>query len=90
VAPLYDIGTALCHNTQFVGQAPKSKSFRSAHTEQIKLVKDFSWFDYGASHNLKDECAEIFAGPELIDSKRRNALIKMIGNHVGEIIDIFP
>jgi len=51
-------------------------------------VKDFSWFDYGALHDLKDECADIFAKSELIDDKRRDAHVRAIGNRVGEIIDI--
>jgi hypothetical protein len=88
VAPIYDSGTSLWHDTQFVGQAPRSKPFRSTHTEQIKLVKDFSWFNYNALADLKDECAEIFARSELIDGKRRDALVRAIGNRVKEIYDI--
>ena len=87
-APIYDSGTALWHDTQFVGQAPKSKPFRSTHAEQIKLAKGFSWFNYNTLTDLKDECAEIFSKSALIDDKRRDALVRAIGNRVGEIIDI--
>ena len=87
-SPIYDSGTALWHDTQFVGRAPKSKPFRSTHAEQIKLVQDFGWFDYSALHGLGDECAEIFAKSERIDKKRRNDLVKAIENRAKEIAQI--
>lgn len=84
-APIYDSGTSLWHNTQFVGRAPRSKSFEGTHEEQITLVRDFSWFDYRALHDLGGECAEIFAKSELIDEKRRDALVRAIEARVKEI-----
>jgi len=85
-SPIYDSGTSLWHDSQFVGRAPKSKPFRSTHAEQIELVKDLSWFDYSALHGLGDECAEIFAKSELIDDKRRNALVRAIESRTKEIV----
>jgi len=85
VAPIYDSGTALWHDSQFVARAPKSKPFRSTHAEQIKLVQDFSWFSYGSLNGIGDECAEIFAQSELIDEKRRTALVRAIVSRANEI-----
>jgi len=85
MAPIYDSGTALWHDTQFVGRPAKSKPFRSTHAEQIKLVKDFSWFDYRVLHDLGDECREIFAKSELIDEKRRDALVRAVEARAREI-----
>jgi len=87
-SPIYDSGTALWHDTQFVGRAPKSKPFRSTHAEQIKLVKDFSWFNHSALHDLGDECAEIFAKSKMIDENRRSMLVKAIESRAKEIARI--
>jgi len=84
-SPIFDSGSALWHDSQFVGRAAKSKPFRSTHSEQIKLVKDFSWFDTQALHGLGNECAEIFARSELIDETRRDRLVRAIENRVKEI-----
>jgi len=87
-SPIYDSGTALWHDTQFVGRAPKSKPFRSTHAEQIKLVTDFSWFDYGELHGLGDEIARIFEKSKLIDENRRSALVKAIENRAEDIVEM--
>jgi len=85
IAPIYDSGTALWHDTQYVGRAPKSKPFRPTHSEQIKLVQDFNWFDYDALQGLGDECAEIFNQSDWIDAKRRDALVRAIEVRAKEI-----
>jgi|GEM_PF-4014044 len=85
MAPIYDSGTSLWHDTQFVGQAPKSKPFRSAHVEQIKLVRDVGWFEHCALYGISDECSKIFAKSEFIDEKRRDALTRAIEDRVKEI-----
>jgi len=74
LAPIFDNGTSLWHNTQFVGRAPKSKSFEGTHEEQIKLVRDLSWFDLSALKGIKDECIEILSKSEYIDKERRIAI----------------
>jgi len=86
IAPIYDSGTSLWHDSQFVGQPAKSKPFRSTHLEQIKLVRDFSWFDPSALQGLGDECMEIFTKSELIDEKRRTSLVREIENRTKEIV----
>ena len=86
VAPIYDSGTSLWHDSQFVGRPAKSKPFRSTHLEQIKLVKDFSWLDSNALQGLGDECAEIFAKSELIDENRRISLVRAIENRTKEVV----
>jgi len=86
VAPIYDSGTALWHDTQFVGRAPNSKPFRSAHTEQIKLVKDFSWFDQHTLNDLECEVAKILATSVLIDERRCAALVSAIKSRSKEFM----
>jgi hypothetical protein len=60
-APIFDSGTSLWYNalTRHVGSEMGSKPFKNKHDEQIKLVSDLSWFDYGALRDIKDECAEL-------------------------------
>ena len=80
LAPLYDSGTSLWHNTRSVGRAPKSRTFEGTHEEQIRLVRDFSWFDLSALEGLKDECIEILSKSGYMDEERGIA----IGNAVEE------
>jgi len=78
VAPIYDSGTSLWHDAQFIGRTEKSKPFRTTHVDQIKLVKDFSWFKYSVLDGLGEECEEVFSRSELIGVERRNALVDVI------------
>jgi len=86
VAPIYDSGTSLWHDSQIVNRPAKSKPFRSTHMEQIKLVKDFSWFVPNALYGLGDECTEIFAKSELIGENRRISLVRAIESRIKEIV----
>jgi len=70
LAPLYDSGTSLWHDTKLVGTPPDSKPFEGTHEEQIKLVHDFSWFDVDALKGIGDECAKILSKSEFIDEHR--------------------
>jgi hypothetical protein len=60
-APIFDSGTSLWLNTSAIGRDTESRPFRKSHGEQIKLVSDLRWFDYGAVGGIKDECREILA-----------------------------
>ena len=48
-------------------------------------MQDFSWFNYSSLNGIGDECTEIFAQSELIDEKRRNALVWAIVSRANEI-----
>jgi hypothetical protein len=61
LAPVFDSGTSLWYDNLFIGREAESKPFRRSHDEQIKLVSDLSWYDYGALDGIKEECAEILA-----------------------------
>lgn len=50
VAPIFDCGSSLWHRTLETQIKPKSpslscKPFKKTHSEQLKLVNDFSWID---------------------------------------------
>ena len=78
IAPIFDSGTSLWYNTQRVGSSVDSKPFRNTHTEQIKLVKDFSWFSIDALSGLSGESAEILSHSEDVDEKRREMIVSAI------------
>jgi hypothetical protein len=61
LAPVFDSGASLWYDNLFIGRVAESKPFRRSHDEQIKLVSDLSWYDYGALDGMKEECAEILA-----------------------------
>ena len=88
LAPIYDSGTSLWHDTH-VGIKPcKSKPFRATHDEQIKLVRDFSWFDADALAGIGDECKEIFSQSKHLDEPRQAALARAVENRIKAIEQI--
>ena len=85
LAPIYDSGTSLWHDTR-VGTNPcKSKPFRTTHDEQIKLVRNFSWFDSSTLVGIGDECKEIFSQSKHLDEPRQVALARAIENRIKDI-----
>ena len=84
-APIYDSGTSLWHNTQHVGRPPKSKSFEGTHEEQIKLVRDLSWFDFEALKGIGEECIKILSLSSDVGLPRAKAIAKAIEARAKEI-----
>ena len=82
-APIYDSGTSLWHNTQNVGSAVESKPFKKSHEEQLKLVQNLSWFDYGALKDIHIESAEIFARSSAVSAERAEAIGNAIMSRAG-------
>ena len=85
LAPIYDSGTSLWHNTQNVGSQVESKPFRKTHAEQIKLVDDLGWFDFGALKGLADECKKIFSQSSSISMERATAISKAVMECAGKV-----
>jgi hypothetical protein len=85
VAPVFDCGTSLWHNVVDVGMTRKSQPFETTHDEQIKLVSDLSWFNYGALDGIKDECAEILSKSRDIDAERRDKIAEAVEQRCRQI-----
>ena len=85
LAPIYDSGTSLWYNTQRVGSIVESKPFRKSHTEQIKLVRDLSWFQLNALDGIDDEIVEILLKSEDIDTSRRERIAAAVKDRSGQI-----
>jgi hypothetical protein len=78
LAPVFDSGASLWYN-KFTPQiasfakAP-SKPFRGNHDEQIKLARDFRWFDYSTLDGIGEAFSDILSNSPFIDDARRDAL----------------
>jgi hypothetical protein len=87
LAPVFDSGTSLWYDNLFIGRTAESKPFRRSHDEQIKLVPDLSWFDYGALCGIKDECAAILAQSqsEAMTAERRGRIASAVAERCESI-----
>jgi hypothetical protein len=85
LAPIFDSGTSLWYNTQFVGRVMECKPFRKSHDEQIKLVSDFSWFNASALEGLSDELIEILSQSETVDKSRRTAIAAAVKDRCSRV-----
>jgi hypothetical protein len=77
-APLYDSGTSLWHNMDIdmirPGYKIESKPFRNNHGDQIKLVDNFDWLDFGALSILDEEFEAILKKNDHVKKERRDVL----------------
>ena len=85
LAPIYDSGTSLWHDTHAGSNPCKSKPFRGMHDDQIKLVRNFSWFDASGLTGIGDECKGVFAQSKHLDESRQNALARAIENRIKTV-----
>ena len=85
LAPIYDCGTSLWHNVQSAGGKSESKPFKKTHNEQIKLVRDFEWFEFSALAGVDDEFSELLKLSPLITDKRRDMLCAALRNQIAQL-----
>ncbi|MDR1001590.1 MAG: excisionase [Clostridiales bacterium] len=77
-APIFDSGSSLWHNTARVGTVVDSKPFKGKHEEQIKLVNDLSWFDFGKLDRVAGEIVNILSQSPDIEEARAKAISQQI------------
>jgi hypothetical protein len=91
-APIYDSGTSLWHNVDIksVGYfaLSKSKPFKNTHSDQIKLVKDFSWFDIKRLNGIDEEFSVLLKDFSEISEERRDALCGSLKKRVERLNEI--
>lgn len=83
LAPVFDSGTSLWYNTPHVGEAVGCKPFYKDHGEQIKLVRDLSWFDPRTLDGLYDEIIDIFKPSDRMDAQRSRAIAERVMERAG-------
>jgi hypothetical protein len=93
-APVFDSGTSLWHDAETgadkigAGNQNKSKPFRSAHREQIKLVTDFTWLDFNSLRGIDDEFEDILKKNKYIRQERRDILCRAVRDRVKELHEV--
>jgi len=77
-APIFDCGTSMWYDkfTHMISPMAKhpSKPFKARHSEQIKLVSSFEWFDINKLLGIEEEFREILTDSVIIDEARRDTL----------------
>jgi len=90
MAPIFDSGSSLWGDSVRVGGDVESKAFNKSHSNQLKLVRDFSWFDLDALNGIDAEIIEIFKGSDTVDEKRSEAIAEAVVSRIKQIeVDFF-
>lgn len=77
MAPIFDSGTSLwCEQTIYHNP---SKSFKTNHKQQIKLVTDFTWLDFKKFDNFIEESNELLSS---INPQRRKQICTALENQI--------
>ena len=85
-APIYDSGTSLWNN-QFtkIGIPVSAQPFISNHEEQVRLVKDWSIFDFSKLVNIHKDCYEILSANKTSSVKRNREICQALKERVLSI-----
>ena len=85
IAPIYDSGTSLWFDAPNarIGATDKSKPFRDAHREQIKLASSLDFLDFAALSDIEDIAEEIYGKSPLVDDERKGRLCRAIAARVN-------
>ena len=88
MAPIFDSGSSLWSDSVRVGTDVDSKAFHKSHSEQLKFIKDFSWFDSDSLYGLDEEIAEIFTEADAVDNKRSSDIAKSVMLRCNQVCDL--
>jgi hypothetical protein len=85
-SPIFDCGNSLCCTEAIITYAKlnESKPFRSTHSEQIKLVEDFSWLDFKKLDGIEDEFKETLSTVDkaYISEERKSRLCETLRSRI--------
>jgi hypothetical protein len=89
---MYDSGTSLWHNVAW-NEIQRydnvvSKPFREYHQDQIKLVKDFKWFDVKQLNRIDEEFENLLENKTRIEKTRRDILCASLKKRVEKLDEI--
>jgi len=88
MGPIFDNGKSLWFDSQFIDNYPNSKPFRPNHHDQLKLVKDLSWFDKSMLEGVVQEVEEILKQSIYISDDRRHQLLKHLERRI-EMVETY-
>lgn len=92
-APIYDSGTSLGYD-KLVGQIRSGKGvvckpFKVHHEEQLKLVSDFGWIDFGKLSDVKNLIAKTLSAgntKEYADESRIKAIAETVDRRIQTLL----
>jgi hypothetical protein len=89
VAPIFDCGASLgyLNVTVYQDEINKCRSFAATHSNQIKLVQDFSWLDLSKLDGIENEFAELLSQiPEKnMPKERKDTLCNLLRQRISEL-----
>lgn len=79
-APIFDSGTSLWHDCadKKIGTAVKAMPFKTSQEEQLKLVSDWSRYDFGALHDIDKEIKSILMFNDNITVEHISAIAEAV------------
>lgn len=89
-APIYDSGSSLGYD-KTAGQILSEKNvvckpFKNHHTEQLKLISDFRWINFGALSDVDRFIAETLEGAkESIEENRVQAIVESVRRRAEDL-----
>lgn len=94
-APIYDSGSSLGYDkvaSQIRSEREVGcKPFKNHHAEQIKLVSDFSWIDFGRLSDVKDLIIETLTADgaeEYMDAGRIEAITESVERRIRNLSEL--
>jgi hypothetical protein len=89
-APLFDSGTSLWHEKNagdiYAEAVLKTHCFEETHEEQIRLVRDFSWYDPKKLEGIGEEFLELLKNNRHFEADRKRKLAESLSKRV-EMLD---
>jgi hypothetical protein len=82
LAPIFDCGASLWYNSLEACSEVGCMPFQKTHDAQIKLVKDFSWFNSSGLQDVDELVMGILSSCVTVDENRRAAVAKAVKDRV--------
>jgi hypothetical protein len=84
--PIFDCGNSLWYQSADTMINPEfdmeSKPFRNYHSDQIKLVKKFGWFQADSLYRCDEECEKILSESIYISKTRRDMICSALNTRI--------
>lgn len=90
LAPVYDNGTSLWHDTPdaLIGQTVIAQPFASSHEEQIKLVQNLQRFNFSALEGVAGEVAALLQKNLYLSQERRSKICQALSERI-EVLKLY-
>lgn len=90
LAPIYDNGTSLWHDTAdaLIGQTVAAQSFAGSHEEQIRLVKNLQRFNFAALKDIAVEVSSLLHKNAYISEERIDKICQALNERI-EVLKLY-